>query len=186
MQRRVINPWNWQEDEGWTWAIEVTTPFRILHTAGQVPVDAHGRLLHPGDIRAQTAAELDNLETVLTAASHTLTDVVRVDFYTTGRTSSPTTGTWSAAACYPQPVVPAAFSSASTASPRPTASSRSRPCPSEPLPCHRPTKPSATCPPCHRKDSGHDHACTDPPHQCRPAPPHAPPRPDRLHSEVSR
>jgi hypothetical protein len=62
----VINPWNWQEDEGWTWAIEVTTPFRILHTAGQVPVDAHGRLLHPGDIRAQTAAELDNLETVLT------------------------------------------------------------------------------------------------------------------------
>ena len=83
MQRRVINPWNWQEDQGWTWGIEVTGPLRILHTAGQVPVDADGRLLHPGDLRAQTAAALDNLETVLTTAGHTLADVVRIDYYTT-------------------------------------------------------------------------------------------------------
>jgi len=79
----VINPWNWQEDQGWTWGIEVTAPFRILHTAGQVPVGADGRLLHPGDVRGQTAAALDNLETVLTTAGHALADVVRVDFYTT-------------------------------------------------------------------------------------------------------
>ena len=83
MQRRVINPWNWQEDQGWTWGIEVTGPFRILHTAGQVPVGADGRLLHPGDVRGQTAAALDNLETVLTTAGHALGDVVCVDFYTT-------------------------------------------------------------------------------------------------------
>ncbi len=83
MQRRVINPWNWQEDQGWTWGIEVTGPFRILHTAGQVPVGADGRLLHRGDVRGQTAAALDNLETVLTTAGHALSDLVCVDFYTT-------------------------------------------------------------------------------------------------------
>ena len=83
MQRRVINPWNWQEDQGWTWGIEVTGPLRILHTAGQVPVGADGRLLHRGDVRGQTAAALDNLETVLSTAGHALGDVVRVDFYTT-------------------------------------------------------------------------------------------------------
>jgi enamine deaminase RidA (YjgF/YER057c/UK114 family) len=83
VQRRVINPWNWQEEQGWTWGIEVTGPFRILHTAGQVPVDADGRLLHRGDVRGQTAAALDNLETVLAAAGHSLADVVRVDYYTT-------------------------------------------------------------------------------------------------------
>ena len=63
--------------------IEVTGPFRILHTAGQVPVDADGRLLHRGDVRGQIAAALDNLETVLAAAGHSLADVVRVDYYTT-------------------------------------------------------------------------------------------------------
>jgi len=83
VQRRVINPWNWQEDQGWTWGIEVSGAIRILHTAGQVPVDADGRLLHRGDLRAQAAAALDNLETVLDAAGHTLADVVRVDYYTT-------------------------------------------------------------------------------------------------------
>jgi enamine deaminase RidA (YjgF/YER057c/UK114 family) len=79
----VINPWNWQEDQGWTWGIEVAAPFRILHTAGQVPVDADGRLLHRGYLRGQTAAALDNLETVLAAAGHTLADLVRLDCYTT-------------------------------------------------------------------------------------------------------
>jgi enamine deaminase RidA (YjgF/YER057c/UK114 family) len=83
VQRRVINPWNWQEDQGWTWGIEVTGPFRILHTAGLVPVGADGRLLHRGDVRGQTVAALDNLEIVLTAAGHALGDVVCVDVYTT-------------------------------------------------------------------------------------------------------
>jgi enamine deaminase RidA (YjgF/YER057c/UK114 family) len=79
----VINTWNWQEDQGWTWGIEVTAPLRILHTAGQVPVDPDGRVLHRNDVRAQTATALDNLETVLATAGHTLADVVRVDYYTT-------------------------------------------------------------------------------------------------------
>ena len=83
MDRRVINPWNWQEDQGWTWGIEVTGPFRVLHTAGQVPTGADGRVLHRGDVRGQTASALDNLETVLTAAGHALGDLVCVDFYTT-------------------------------------------------------------------------------------------------------
>ncbi len=83
MRRRCVNPWNWQEDQGWAWATEVTGPARVLHTAGHGPYDAEGRLLHPGDLRAQTAAALDALQTSLTEAGHDLADVVRLDVFTT-------------------------------------------------------------------------------------------------------
>ena len=81
-ERRVINPWNWQQEQGWAWGVDVVGPRRILHTSGQVPTDADGGVLHPGDLRGQTAAALDNLETVLTDAGYTLADVVRIDYYT--------------------------------------------------------------------------------------------------------
>ena len=83
MARRVINPWNWQEEQGWAWGAEVSGPCRILHTAAQGPFDAEGRLLHAGDVRGQTAATLDNLETVLAAADMSLASLVRLNVYTT-------------------------------------------------------------------------------------------------------
>lgn len=67
-EHRVINPWNWQEQQGWSWGIDVIGPSRMLHTAGQVATDPDGKPLHRGDLRSQTASALDNLETVLTQA----------------------------------------------------------------------------------------------------------------------
>lgn len=81
--RHVVNPWNWQEGQGWSWAMEVVNASRTLYCAGQVPTDAHGRVLHAGDIRRQLQVALDNLEQVLLSAGYRFEDVVRIDYYTT-------------------------------------------------------------------------------------------------------
>ena len=83
MQRRIINPWAWQDQYGFVQAHETSEPQRMLFCAGQTSVDAQGKPVHPGDMRAQLAQALDNLETVLQEAGFTLSDVVRLNLYTT-------------------------------------------------------------------------------------------------------
>ena len=83
MERRVINPWGWQDEYGFVQANEVSDAQRILYCAGQVSVDADGNPLHPGDMGAQIAQSLDNLETVLDSSGFQMSDVVRLNFYTT-------------------------------------------------------------------------------------------------------
>src|SRR5262245_22387761 len=83
MERRVINPWKWQDHYGFVQANEVSGGQRVLYCAGQVSVDAEGNPVHVGDIRAQVTRALDNLETVLSAAGFTMSDVVRLNIYTT-------------------------------------------------------------------------------------------------------
>ena len=55
----------------------------VLYCAGQTSVDANGAPQHPGDMAAQIALALDNLEAVLIEAGMSLTNVVRLNFYTT-------------------------------------------------------------------------------------------------------
>ena len=83
MERRVINPWSWQDQFGFVQANELQGMQRVLICSGQASVDADGRPLHAGDMRAQVTQSLDNLETVLQAAGFTLADVVRLNIYTT-------------------------------------------------------------------------------------------------------
>ena len=81
--RRIINPWGWQDEYGFVQAHEVSDVQRVLYCAGQVSVDPEGNPLHPGDMPAQIAQSLDNLETVLGNAGFEMSDVVRLNFYTT-------------------------------------------------------------------------------------------------------
>jgi enamine deaminase RidA (YjgF/YER057c/UK114 family) len=83
VERRVVNPWTWQDALGFVQANEVTGAQRTLFCAGQASVDANGAPLHVGDMRGQIAQALDNLEVVLTRAGFTLADVVRLNIYTT-------------------------------------------------------------------------------------------------------
>ena len=83
MERRIINPWGWQDEYGFVQANEVSDAQRVLYCAGQVSVDAEGNPLHPGDMSAQIAQALDNLETVLGTAGFEMSDVARLNFYTT-------------------------------------------------------------------------------------------------------
>ena len=83
MERRVINPWTWQDGFGYVQAQEVSSARRTLFCAGQTSVDAEGRAVHPEDMRAQITQAMDNLETVLRKAGAELSDVVRLNYYTT-------------------------------------------------------------------------------------------------------
>jgi enamine deaminase RidA (YjgF/YER057c/UK114 family) len=83
VERQIINPWQWQDEYGFVQANEVSNAQRVLYCAGQVSVDAEGNPLHPGDMSAQIAQTLDNLETVLDSAGFKMSDVVRLNFYTT-------------------------------------------------------------------------------------------------------
>ena len=83
MEQRVINPWKWQDDYGFSHGIEVRGGERVLYCAGQASIDADGKLVHPGDMRAQLNQAFDNLEAVLTQAGFSLSDVVRLSYFTT-------------------------------------------------------------------------------------------------------
>jgi enamine deaminase RidA (YjgF/YER057c/UK114 family) len=83
MERRIINPWTWQDAFGFVQATEIKNAARTLICSGQTSVDANGVPLHAGDMAAQIAQALDNLETVLRAAGLGLGDVVRLNYYTT-------------------------------------------------------------------------------------------------------
>lgn len=83
MERRITNPWRWQEPFAFVHAHETTGAQQVLYCAGQLATDHDGRLLHAGDIRAQVNLAFDNLEKLLQAAGYRLTDVVRLNYYTT-------------------------------------------------------------------------------------------------------
>ena len=82
MERRVINPWSWQDQFNFVQANEVSDAQRMLICAGQTAIDDEGNPVHPGDMRAQVAQSLTNLETVLEKAGFELSDVVRLNYYT--------------------------------------------------------------------------------------------------------
>ncbi|MCC6763631.1 MAG: RidA family protein [Deltaproteobacteria bacterium] len=83
MERRIINPWTWQDAMGFVQAMELGPAKRTLVCSGQTSVDANGAPLHAGDMAAQLRQAVANLETVLVAGGFDLTDVVRLNYYTT-------------------------------------------------------------------------------------------------------
>ena len=83
MERRIINPWSWQDQFGYVQANEVSGAQRTLYCSGVGSVDAEGRPVHAGDMAAQVGLALDNLETVLREAGLGLGDVVRLNYFTT-------------------------------------------------------------------------------------------------------
>jgi enamine deaminase RidA (YjgF/YER057c/UK114 family) len=83
MEQRKINPWKWQDQFAFSQGIEVSNASRVLYCAGQASVDDTGKPVHVGDMRKQLERAFDNLEAVLEAAGFSLTNVVRLNYYTT-------------------------------------------------------------------------------------------------------
>lgn len=83
MERKAINPWIWQNQFGFSQAIEISEGKKSLYCAGQTSVDAEGKPAHEGDMAGQIRQSLDNLESVLKEAGFSLSDVVRLNYYTT-------------------------------------------------------------------------------------------------------
>jgi enamine deaminase RidA (YjgF/YER057c/UK114 family) len=83
MERRIVNPWTWQDQFGFVQGHELTGAQRVLYCAGQTSVDADGAPLHEGDMTAQIQQAIDNVETILREAGFTLADVVRLNYFVT-------------------------------------------------------------------------------------------------------
>jgi enamine deaminase RidA (YjgF/YER057c/UK114 family) len=83
VERRNVNPWTWQDEFGFSQAVEVRAADRVLYCAGQTSTDGEGSSVHPGDMRAQSEKAFDNLETVLGDAGMSLVNVVRLNLYVT-------------------------------------------------------------------------------------------------------
>lgn len=83
LERTPINPWPWSADMGYSQGELVSGASRTLSCAGQAAMSADGKPLHDGDMAAQLALSIDNLEAVLAAAGMSLADVVRLTIHTT-------------------------------------------------------------------------------------------------------
>lgn len=83
MNRTPVNPWPWSLAYGYNQAEVIEGATRQLICAGQTAVDGTGAPQHDGDMRAQIALALDNLQAVLAGAGMGLGDVVRLGVYTT-------------------------------------------------------------------------------------------------------
>jgi enamine deaminase RidA (YjgF/YER057c/UK114 family) len=83
MDRTQINPWPWSLAMGFSQGEVVEGNRRTLYCAGQTATDADGKPQHAGDMEAQVAMALDNLEAVLAEAGMGLANIIRLNFYTT-------------------------------------------------------------------------------------------------------
>ncbi|WTF88581.1 RidA family protein [Micromonospora globbae] len=83
MQRSAVNPWTWSVELGYNQGEIVTGHTRTLYCAGQTAMSDDGKPQHAGDMAAQLALSLDNLEAVLGDAGMSLTNLVRLNVYTT-------------------------------------------------------------------------------------------------------
>ncbi|MGH8067767.1 MAG: RidA family protein [Candidatus Entotheonellia bacterium] len=82
-ETKAVNPWAWQDQFGFSHAIEVQGGQRVVYCSGQTSVDVSGNPMHGRDMAKQVSQALDNLETVLKQAGLSLANVVRLNYYTT-------------------------------------------------------------------------------------------------------
>ncbi|MEU4746311.1 RidA family protein, partial [Actinosynnema sp. NPDC023658] len=83
MQRTAVNPWEWSVAMGYSQGEVVSGHTRTLYCSGQAAMGGDGEPRHAGDMAAQLALSLDNLEAVLDEAGMSLVDLVRLTVYTT-------------------------------------------------------------------------------------------------------
>ena len=83
MKRTAVNPWPWSLELGFSQAELIEGHTRELVCSGQTAMDAEGNRQHEGDMRAQIAMAMDNVEAVLAQGGMRLANVVRLNPHTT-------------------------------------------------------------------------------------------------------
>ncbi len=82
MEKRIINPWTWQDQLSYVQAVEVKDAAGTLYVAGQAAVHADG-ISSNADMRTQLGIAIQNLETVISEAGYQCSNIVRLTVYTT-------------------------------------------------------------------------------------------------------
>jgi len=86
MEKRTINPWKWQGARSYVQAVEVSNVKGTLYVSGQTAIDDNG-VSSDADMRTQLIQAIENLEKVIKEADYELTNIVRLNIYTTESTS---------------------------------------------------------------------------------------------------
>jgi enamine deaminase RidA (YjgF/YER057c/UK114 family) len=82
MEKRIINPWQWQDERSYVQAVEVTGVTGTLYVSGQAAVLPNGQS-STADMKTQLIQAIQNLEQVIRAAGYEPRHLVRLNVYTT-------------------------------------------------------------------------------------------------------
>lgn len=82
MEKRAINPWEWQNERSYVQAVEVKNPQGTLYVSGQTAISASG-ISSDENMESQIKLALKNLEQVITEAGYECKGIVRLNIYTT-------------------------------------------------------------------------------------------------------
>jgi enamine deaminase RidA (YjgF/YER057c/UK114 family) len=82
MEKKVINPWEWQNQRSYVQAVEVKHAESTLYISGQTAINADGKSSN-ADMESQLTDAIQNLEKVITEAGYHPENIVRLNIYTT-------------------------------------------------------------------------------------------------------
>ncbi|WP_295129150.1 Rid family hydrolase [uncultured Chitinophaga sp.] len=82
MEKRIINPWQWQDARNYVQAVEVKNVQGTLYCAGQAAVYADGQSSN-ADMRSQLLLAIQNLEQVIGESGYECQGIVRLNVFTT-------------------------------------------------------------------------------------------------------
>lgn len=83
VERTAVNPVTWSMELGFNQGELVSGHTRTLYCSGQTAMGEDGEPRYAGDMAAQLALSLDNVEAVLKEAQMSLANLVRLNVYTT-------------------------------------------------------------------------------------------------------
>jgi enamine deaminase RidA (YjgF/YER057c/UK114 family) len=81
MEKKYINPDTLMTPRGFTQVVTIAGASKLVFISGQVAVDKEGKLVGPGDLKAQIRQAASNLKAALTAAGATAADIVKTNTY---------------------------------------------------------------------------------------------------------
>ncbi|MFC4765001.1 RidA family protein [Dyella koreensis] len=80
---RHLNPPGLSRPTGYTHIVDVPNSGRTIYIAGQIALDAQGKLVGAGDFAAQAEQVFANLKTALEASGASFDNVVKLNMYVT-------------------------------------------------------------------------------------------------------
>jgi enamine deaminase RidA (YjgF/YER057c/UK114 family) len=81
VEKKYINPDTLMTPRGFTQVVTIAAPAKLVFISGQVAIDKEGKVVGPGDLKAQIRQAAMNLKAALTAAGATAADIVKTNTY---------------------------------------------------------------------------------------------------------
>lgn len=82
MEKRFINPWQWQDQRNYVQAVEVKNASGTLYCSGQTAIDENG-ISSKADMATQLKLAIQNLEQLIVNSGYECKNIVRLNVYNT-------------------------------------------------------------------------------------------------------